>query len=131
MNLNVKAMFYLTTACLPMLQAAGKEGGNADPAHVLNITSGAGVSPVISGLGAPGSVTPSYATSKAAANHLTRVLAGQLVSKNILVNAIGEFESHQGQGNSFLTIIRLAPGLFPSRMSDFGLKNFGDTLAKV
>lgn len=83
---NVKSMFYLTVACLPMLEAAGREGGNKDPAHVINVTSGAGVSPTISGLGAKGTVTPSYAASKAAGNHLTRALAGQLIGKNIIVN---------------------------------------------
>lgn len=59
MALNVKCMFYLTTACLPLLEAAGKAGGNKDPARVINVSSVASVSPVISGLGAAGTVTPS------------------------------------------------------------------------
>ncbi|KAI9006386.1 putative NADPH-dependent beta-ketoacyl reductase [Hyaloraphidium curvatum] len=110
-NLNVKSMFYLTTACLPLLEAAGKEGGTTDPARVINITSVAGVSSVISGLGAGGTVTPSYAATKAAGNHLTRVMSGQLIKRNILVNAI-------------------APGLFASRMSAFAIKTSMDALVK-
>jgi len=89
MNLNVKGLFYLTTFCLPLLEATATP---EDPARIINIGSVAGINP---------QTAPSYAydISKAAVHHLTKKLAGELASKNITVNAI-------------------APGLFPSKMGD-------------
>ncbi|KAJ3336868.1 hypothetical protein HDU93_002023, partial [Gonapodya sp. JEL0774] len=71
--LNVKCIYYLSVACLPMLQKASN--GNADPSRVINVASLAGVM-VEEGnsLGQEGTVVPSYPTSKAAVMHLTRVL---------------------------------------------------------
>ncbi|TPX35331.1 hypothetical protein SmJEL517_g02247 [Synchytrium microbalum] len=108
--LNVKSMFYMTVALLPGLKAAAN--GNQDPARVINITSTAGVSPMVeNALSAPGSGTFSYAPSKAAGNHLTRVMAASLAKDFITVNAI-------------------APGVFPSRMTAFGIRENGATMVK-
>ena len=83
--LNVKAIFHLTRACLPMLRAAATA---ADPARVINIGS-------IDGLHVPLLETYAYSSSKAAVHHLTRVLAARFASDHITVNAVapGPFES--------------------------------------
>lgn len=87
MNLNVKSMFFMTQKMTPLLKP---NASNEDPSRVINIGS-------IDGLNVPMFPTFSYSTSKAAVHHLTRVLSAQLVSENILVNAI-------------------APGPYPSAM---------------
>jgi len=87
MNLNVKSLFFLTQKMKPLL---AKKATLEDPSRVINIGS-------IDGLNVPGFPTFSYSTSKAAVHHLTRHLASQLVSENIIVNAI-------------------APGPYPSAM---------------
>ena len=93
-NLNVKSPFVMTQKCLPLLQA----GASAeDPARVINITSVAGY--LTDSMNAY-----AYGPSKAALNHLTRILAGELAQKNITVNAI-------------------APGVFPSKMTKFALQD--------
>ncbi|MBA55142.1 MAG: 3-oxoacyl-ACP reductase [Pseudomonadales bacterium] len=93
-NLNVKSAFVMTQKCLPMLEAAATAD---DPARVINITSVAGQM--------YGSMQAyAYGPSKAALNHLTKILAGEMASRNITVNAI-------------------APGVFPSRMTTFVLKD--------
>ncbi|RLT99242.1 SDR family oxidoreductase [Ketobacter sp.] len=93
-NLNVKSAFVMTQKCLPMLEAAASAD---DPARVINITSVAGQM--------YGSMQAyAYGPSKAALNHLTKILAGELAAKHITVNAI-------------------APGVFPSRMTTFVLKD--------
>ncbi|CAG8789873.1 22647_t:CDS:2, partial [Dentiscutata erythropus] len=78
MNLNVKRVFSLTQAALPLLEKASTQH---DPARVINI----------------GSIDESYAysASKAALHHLTRVLAGNLSQRNVTFNTIapGPFES--------------------------------------
>jgi NAD(P)-dependent dehydrogenase (short-subunit alcohol dehydrogenase family) len=83
--LNVKAIFHLTRALLPHLEAASRPG---DPARVINIGS-------IDGLQVPVLETYAYSASKAAVHHLTRVLAHQFAARGITVNAIapGPFES--------------------------------------
>lgn len=88
-DVNVKGVFLLTRALVPMLAAASTE---ADPARVINTGS-------IDGIVAPerGRDNFSYSASKAAVHMLTRHLAGEL-APHILVNAI-------------------APGLFQSRMT--------------
>jgi NAD(P)-dependent dehydrogenase (short-subunit alcohol dehydrogenase family) len=85
MNVNVKAVFLLTQALLPLLRAAGKTD---DPARVVNIGS-------IDGLLQPALETYAYSASKAAVHHLTRNLAKHLARDNINVNAIapGPFET--------------------------------------
>ncbi|TPX31851.1 hypothetical protein SmJEL517_g04916 [Synchytrium microbalum] len=104
---NVKGIFYLTAFLLPLLEKAAN--GNFDPAKVINISSAGGVMAgdiEAGGLGQAGTGTPSYSSSKAAVNHLTRTMALTLSKKFIQVNCI-------------------APGLFPSRMSSFALKQEG------
>ena len=88
-DINVKGVFLLTQALVPLLNAAATED---DPARVINTGS-------IDGIVAPerGRDNFSYSASKAAVHMLTRHLAGELAPR-ILVNAI-------------------APGLFPSRMT--------------
>ncbi len=96
--LNVKAVFHLTRACLPLLEAAARPG---DPARVINIGS-------IDGLQAPVLETYAYSSSKAAVHHLTRVLAHRLAPR-ITVNAV-------------------APGPFESKMMAETLRKFRDAI---
>jgi NAD(P)-dependent dehydrogenase (short-subunit alcohol dehydrogenase family) len=97
--LNVKAVFHLTRALLPQLEAAAQPG---DPARVVNIGS-------IDGLHVPALETYAYSTSKAAVHHLTRVLARQLAPRGITVNAV-------------------APGPFESKMMAETLERFRDAI---
>ncbi|KAI9106047.1 hypothetical protein DFS34DRAFT_601962 [Phlyctochytrium arcticum] len=111
MALNVKGLFYMTTSLLPLLEKAAD--GNVDPARVINISSVAGTAGTAEdALSGPGNGTWSYATSKAAVNHLTRVLALPLARRKILVNAI-------------------APGVFPSRMTRFGIEHGRNIMEKM
>ena len=88
MDLNVKSVFFLTQRLVKLLEA----GGTADDfARVVNIGS-------IDGLHVSGIETYSYAASKAAVLHLTRMMAKNLAPRHIAVNAI-------------------APGYFPSKMT--------------
>ncbi|KAN0065953.1 hypothetical protein ACQY0O_001087 [Thecaphora frezii] len=108
--LNVKSQFYLTVALLPLLE---KGKNNIEPASVINIASTAAISPLAEGgLSPEGSGTYSYQPSKAASLHLTRVLANSLASKFIMVNAI-------------------CPGVFPSRMTAYGLEENRDVLEAI
>ena len=100
--LNVKAIFHLTRACLPMLRAAATP---ADPARVINIGS-------IDGLRVPVLETYAYSASKAAVHHMTRVLAHKLARQHITVNAV-------------------APGPFESKMMAETLRRAGDGFAKT
>ncbi|KAJ3339864.1 hypothetical protein HDU93_007749 [Gonapodya sp. JEL0774] len=98
--LNVKSMFYLTVASLPLLTAASTRD---DPSRVINVSSMASVAPQAVGpLSQVGSGTWSYQPSKAAANQLTRTLALELGPKGVTVNVI-------------------CPGFFPSKMTSFGI----------
>ena len=97
--LNVKAIFHLTRALLPLLTNGVRPG---DPARVINIGS-------IDGLRVPFLETYAYSTSKAAVHHLTRVLAQQLAPRRITVNAV-------------------APGPFESKMMAETLARFGDAI---
>jgi NAD(P)-dependent dehydrogenase (short-subunit alcohol dehydrogenase family) len=99
LSLNVKGVFHLTKALVPLLEAASREG---DPARVINIGS-------IDGLRVPAMETYSYSASKAAVHQLTRHLARRL-APSITVNAI-------------------APGPFESQMMAETLRNFGDAIA--
>lgn len=114
MALNVKAIFY-TTVGLESLLLKGATAEN--PNRVINIASVAGISTVdvttteSGGLSAVGSGTFSYGPSKAACIHLSRLQAAKLAPKHINVNAV-------------------CPGVFPSRMTAFGLKSSMDTLVQ-
>ncbi|EXJ57402.1 hypothetical protein A1O7_07750 [Cladophialophora yegresii CBS 114405] len=107
MALNVKAIFYLTVALVPLLEksAVAKDL----PSRVINIASVAGLmtsDPTVTeegGLSVVGHGAYSYGPSKAACIHLSRQQASQYAPRNILVNCI-------------------CPGLFPSRMSSFGIQ---------
>jgi len=98
--LNVKSVFHLTRACLPLLEKAATP---EDPARVINIGS-------IDGIQVPMLDTFSYSASKAAVHHLTRVLAKKLADRNLTVNAV-------------------APGPFESKMMAATLESFGDAIA--
>jgi NAD(P)-dependent dehydrogenase (short-subunit alcohol dehydrogenase family) len=91
MEVNLRAPFFLAQALLPLLRA-GAQGG--DPARIINIGS-------IGGLHVPNWEAHAYGASKAAIHHITRSLAKRLGRENIAVNAI-------------------APGPFPSRLTDTG-----------
>ena len=98
MDLNVKAAFFLTQRLLKVLGAAAAD----DYARVINIGSidGLHVSPI---------ETYSYAASKAALHHLTRMMAKHLAPNRILVNAV-------------------APGYFPSKMTEGIAEEFGESI---
>jgi NAD(P)-dependent dehydrogenase (short-subunit alcohol dehydrogenase family) len=99
-DLNLKSPFFLTRACLPLLEAGDTHD---DPARVINIGS-------IDGLHVPSLPTYSYSASKAGLHHLTRVLARELGPRRITVNAV-------------------APGPFESKMMAATLKTFADAIA--
>jgi NAD(P)-dependent dehydrogenase (short-subunit alcohol dehydrogenase family) len=104
-NVNVKSIFYMTAGLSDLLS---KNKDNRDPGRVINISSTASVEPSSEGaLSSEGNGTWSYQTSKAAVNHLTSQLAYKLNAENVTVNAI-------------------CPGLFPSKMTAFGIKNYGE-----
>ncbi|KAJ1324317.1 gluconate 5-dehydrogenase [Microdochium nivale] len=112
MALNVKAIFYVTAGLHSLLT----KGTSADsPSRVINIASVAGITTVDvtvgeeGGLAPPGSGTFSYGPSKAACIHLSKMQASKLMSQHVTVNCI-------------------APGVFPSKMSAFGLRSAGDKL---
>jgi NAD(P)-dependent dehydrogenase (short-subunit alcohol dehydrogenase family) len=72
---NVLGAWRAVQATLPLLRASST-------GRIVNVSSGAGA------LTEMGGGTPAYRTSKAALNALTRVLAAELRSDRILVNAI-------------------------------------------
>jgi NAD(P)-dependent dehydrogenase (short-subunit alcohol dehydrogenase family) len=88
MAVNVQGPFTLVRELLPLLKA-GATG--EDPSRVINIGSLAGLRPE------PLSAY-SYAASKAAIHHLSRVLAKDLAGKHITVNSV-------------------IPGYFPTQMT--------------
>jgi len=88
MDLNLKSVFFLTQALLPLIKAAARK---EDPARIINIGSVAGIVPQVH-------PTYSYDASKAALHFLTKKLAKDLAKDNITVNVI-------------------APGFIPSKMS--------------
>ena len=99
-SLNVKGVFHVTREMAPLLRKGARPG---DPARVINIGS-------IDGLAVPRIVESyAYSAGKAAVHHMTRVLSRRLGPEGILVNAI-------------------APGFFPSKMTDWLIENHGDEL---
>lgn len=89
---NVASMYFMTTAFLPLLQAS-IERHKGWSGTVINISS-------ISGLVKSAQHHFSYNASKAAAAHLTRMLAAEIAENN-----------HKIRVNS------IAPGVFPSEMT--------------
>lgn len=89
-DVNVTGLFNLTRELLPLLE---KSASAQDPARVVNIGSVMGSSPY-------GDGAYSYAASKAAVHHLTRILGKELAHRHITFNAF-------------------APGPFPSKMTAF------------
>jgi NAD(P)-dependent dehydrogenase (short-subunit alcohol dehydrogenase family) len=93
---NVAQLYFMTTAFLPLLQKSS-ESHPGWSSTVLNITS-------ISGLVKSAQHHFQYNASKAAAQHLTRMLASEIPAANgikVRINAI-------------------APGVFPSEMTTEG-----------
>ena len=92
MALNVTGMFHLTQGLIELLAASTEAN---DPARVVNVGSVMGEVPM-------GDGAYSYAASKSAVHHMTRILAKELIKRNITVNA-------------------LAPGPFQSGMTKFAI----------
>jgi NAD(P)-dependent dehydrogenase (short-subunit alcohol dehydrogenase family) len=90
LDVNVTGLFHLTRELLPLLEKAATA---ADPARVINLGSVMGTAPI-------GDGAYSYAASKAAVHHLTKILAKELAGKHITFNAF-------------------APGPFQSKMTAF------------
>jgi NAD(P)-dependent dehydrogenase (short-subunit alcohol dehydrogenase family) len=88
MAVNVQGPFTLVRELLPLLVAAAAP---EDPARIINIGS-------LAGLRAEPLSAYSYAASKAAIQHLSRVLAKDLAARHITVNSI-------------------IPGYFPTQMT--------------
>ncbi|EGG04564.1 uncharacterized protein MELLADRAFT_37249 [Melampsora larici-populina 98AG31] len=110
LGMNVKSIFYMTSELTSLL---AKDATNIDPGRVIIISSVAGVASIAesTGLGAQGHGLWSYNASKAAAISLSNNLAVTLGPKFITVNAI-------------------CPGVYPSRMTAYGMKVAGDALAQ-
>ena len=90
LDVNVTGLFNLTRELLPLLEKAATR---QDPSRVVNVGSVMGEIPL-------GDGAYSYAASKAATLHLTKILAKELAGQHITVNA-------------------LAPGPFVSKMTAF------------
>ncbi len=89
LNVNLRAAFFLSQQLLPLLRRAATA---EDPARIISIGS-------IGGLHVPNWEAHAYGASKAGLHHLTRSLAKALGKDRITVNAV-------------------APGPFPSRLTD-------------
>jgi 3-oxoacyl-[acyl-carrier protein] reductase len=74
MDVNLKSVYLVSRAVLPLMKRRGR-------GRIINITSVAARNG-----GAPGSVA--YATAKGGVSTLTRAMAKELVSENILVNGV-------------------------------------------
>jgi len=100
LGLNVKGVFLTIQAFAPLLVKAGSVGS---PSRVIVTGSVLGLSNTFSGGGY------GYLSSKAAVHHLVKSLSVELGPENITVNAV-------------------APGVFPTKMTDGVIDSFGDTL---
>lgn len=78
LSVNVASTFTLTQKLFPLLKAAATA---EDPARVVNLGSIMGTQPL-------GNNAFSYATSKAAVHHLTRILANEFAASHVTVNAL-------------------------------------------
>jgi NAD(P)-dependent dehydrogenase (short-subunit alcohol dehydrogenase family) len=92
LSVNVAGLFTLTRDLMPLLLASGSE---ERPATVINIGS-------VMGTITQSENAYSYAASKGAVHHLTRILASEFAGRHVTVNAI-------------------APGPFKTRMTAFTL----------
>ncbi|KAJ9482843.1 hypothetical protein VN97_g10580 [Penicillium thymicola] len=92
MRTNVTQLFFTTTAFLPLLNK-GTEGEHGWSSTVVNISS-------ISGLVKTAQHHFAYNASKAAAVHLTKMLAHEIVSSQLKIR-----------------VNNIAPGVFPSEMT--------------
>ena len=102
MDINLKALFFLTQQLLPALKQAACVD---DPARVVNIASNAGIIP-------PHRHTDyAYTASKAGVINLTRHLAMSLAGDNITVNTI-------------------SPGLFTTEMTKEIIEQRGQAFAR-
>jgi len=90
MDVNVTGLFHLTQQMLPLLE---KSATHEDPARVINLGS-------VMGDAALGEGAYSYAASKAAVHHITKIMARELAERHITFNAF-------------------APGPFQSKMTAF------------
>lgn len=102
MDINLKAIFFLTQALMPMLE---KDSDLENPARVINIGSMDAL--LVSG----GEAFP-YGPSKAAVHWMTKNLALRLT---------------RGKGVTFNSI---APGPFESKMMEYNLENYKDLIVR-
>ncbi|EPB88451.1 hypothetical protein HMPREF1544_04686 [Mucor circinelloides 1006PhL] len=98
-NLNLKRIFTLTQACLPLLTA---KASRENTSSVINIGS-------IDGIRAPPQETYAYSASKGGLHHMSRHMAGKIGYKGVRVNVI-------------------APGAFQSKMMKATLDKFHDQI---
>lgn len=103
LDLNVTAVFATIQAFVPMLKKAGTA---EDPARIITTGSVAGILPELEG------GTYGYLASKAGVNHLGKALALELGPLHITSNVI-------------------APGMFPTKMSNGLLEIVGDGMVKA
>ncbi|MCZ6616904.1 MAG: SDR family oxidoreductase [Gammaproteobacteria bacterium] len=99
MDINLKAIFMLTQALLPMLELGADQ---LNPARVINIGS-------VDAMKVSSQDNYSYGASKAAVHWLTKNFALKLSHRGVTFNAI-------------------APGPFASKMMEWTLENFQDRI---
>lgn len=102
LDINVKAIFFLTQACMPLLTA---KASLSNPSRVINVGS-------IDGIKIASLDTIPYGLSKAAVHHMTKGMAVKFAGKGITVNAI-------------------APGPFESKMTEWMLNTFEEEIKKT
>ena len=94
LSVNVTGLFHLTQSLIPLIK---RNASVENPSKIVNIGSVMGLSPY-------GDGAYSYAASKSAVHHLTRILAKELAKERITVNAF-------------------APGPFESKMTQFAMNS--------